>query len=275
MITFIDGDVLCYLACKSRYANEKNNIVVNGVEKPQFTMAQDAAYLEQSWKNLKGLVQECQDALYATAYLMAVKSEYNFRDEIFPVWWDELANKWQGYKGNRVKALEDTNEFVPELRSRLVENNFAIESTGREADDLVSIWSKQAIDVGEKFSVATNDKDMAVIASMAIEPVLFYNPKTKATAKITPGVGLKFFYLQLLMGDTTDNIPGVKGIGPKKAEKLLADCIDEDDYRFVVMEIYQTAYDSEWRDQLLSNGKLLYLQKHSNDYFNLADWIEI
>ena len=263
MLDLIDGDVLCYFACRSRYA-DKNGVVQIQSEKPTFTMAQDAKYLEDSWKNLKGLVQSVLEETWATDYLMAVKSDYNYRDIIFPV--EYINGKFYGYKANRVKAPEDSNLFVPELRRRLVENGMAIEATGREADDLVRMWAVQAAEQNEVFTVVTNDKDLKVIGGR------FYNPKNKETIVVTPEEGLKFFYQQLLMGDPTDNIPGVLKIGPVKAAALLEPCNDEEEYQIIVVEQYQRVYEDDWRNQLLSNGKLLHIQRHESDFFTLDGW---
>lgn len=264
MLALIDGDVLCYLACRSRYTNKDGFVKIAGSEKPTFTMAEDAKYMEESWANFKRIVEECKEAVYAEEHLMAVKSEWNYRDLIYPI--REENGKLVGYKAKRYKAPEDANVFVRTLRERAIETGLAIEAINREADDLVSIWGHQCKLADVPYTVITNDKDMAVIGGN------FYNPKTLTKFKVTPEEGLRFFYKQLLMGDGVDDIPGIFGIGPKGAERLLEDCEDEDDMQFVILEQYKHKFGDEWRHNLLANGKLLYLQKYEDDFFTLGGW---
>jgi 5'-3' exonuclease len=66
---------------------------------------------------------------------------------------------------------------------------------------------------------------------------------------------MKFFYTQLLTGDTADNIKGVKGIGPKKADKILDGLVAEADLYKAVEEHYETL------DELIENARLLWLRR--------------
>ena len=304
MLLLIDGDVLCYGACERRFDPAKV------IERPVFTPTEDLAYLERSWKNLKSNLNQMCGECFADDYLMAVKAKTNFRDRIYPVWFDECM-KAHGYKSTRVKhpfnfeyscerllekwkaegipeseyecklrefkeAFDDklaeyefnksSVDFVNELRRRLVEEGIAIEAEDREADDFLQIWAQQAREADEDFAVVTIDKDLKVIGGT------FYNPKLQKVEIVSPEEGLRFFYRQLLMGDPVDSIPGIPGIGPKKADKALETCEDEEELRFQVQHYYEANFGDQWRDYLLSNGKLLYLQKHEHDFFSLQDW---
>ena len=73
---------------------------------------------------------------------------------------------------------------------------------------------------------------------------------------MTDSEGTKFFYTQLLTGDTADNIPGVQGIGPKKADKILEGLEDEYEMYEACLNAYQG--DLEF---LVENAQLLWLRR--------------
>ena len=85
-----------------------------------------------------------------------------------------------------------------------------------EADDLVAIWAHEALDRKEEYVICGIDKDLLQI------PGHHYNYGKDTWKLINEEEALHNLYLQCLTGDATDNIPGLKGIGPKKAEKILA-----------------------------------------------------
>jgi hypothetical protein len=53
---------------------------------------------------------------------------------------------------------------------------------------------------------------------------------------------------------------------------LLADLTTEEEFQEAVVAAYIAAYDDEWYEYLLSNGKMIYLQKDPSDYFKISDW---
>ena len=78
--------------------------------------------------------------------------------------------------------------------------------------------------------------------------------------KVTPDEGIKSFYTQILTGDTADNIVGLQGIGPKKAEKLLDGADTEDDLWDAVLK----AYDGDV-DRVVENARLLWLRRYEGE----------
>ena len=66
--------------------------------------------------------------------------------------------------------------------------------------------------------------------------------------------------IQMLTGDSTDNIQGLKGIGPKKAEKLLAD-VAKADMLAKVQEAWQEHHPDDWHDRLEVCWNLLYMRR--------------
>lgn len=260
-IAVIDGDVLLYLSCRNRYPQEAGKTIVtlddDGERVPiEFSKAEDAAYLEESWNNVKDNIKDTLEQLYCTDYVMAVKGEGNFRDEIYPE-----------YKANRRnKTHDNTYRIVKTLRSLAIHEGLAVPAHGMEADDLVRIWANEAKSAGRIPIVCSNDKDLKCI------PGKYWNLKTKKLEDISEEEATRLYYEQLLKGDPTDNIPGLPGVGPIGAKKALASCVTEEEFQEVVISSYILAYDKEWCDYLLSNGKMIHIKRHIGDYFTLEDW---
>jgi 5'-3' exonuclease len=265
-IALIDGDVIAYMACKARWetkADIRDGVVYhhfdnNGDKIPiEYTEEEDKQYLEECWENFLIELNSILDTLFINEYLMAVKGEDNFRNIMY-----------SEYKMNRRKDVNNTNHFVPLLRQRAVDKDLAISSEGREADDLLRIWAEECRSINQDYIVCTIDKDLKCI------PGKFYNLKKKELEEISEFEAMRHYYEQLLKGDSTDNIPGIPKVGEVRASKLLSDCYLEEDFQKVVIEQYEKAYGEQWKDFLLSNGKMIHLQKTIDDYFNLRGWIE-
>lgn len=263
-IAIIDGDVLCYQACKPRW--EKKARIEDGVSfisldddgkrlQLEWTKEEDRQYLEESWENLQKDLISLLDTVFCTEYLMAVKGPNNYRNMMYPE-----------YKLNRHADPNKQNHFVPVLRKLAVAQDFAIEAIGREADDLIRIWAEQARESGDEYIICSIDKDLKCI------PGKHYLMHKKTIIEVSEEEALKHYYKQLLKGDPTDNIPGVPRVGEVKAEKLLLDLTTEEEFQECVVEQYLNAYGDEWREYLLSNAKMIHLQKHPSDYFSFKSW---
>ncbi|WP_433943851.1 DNA polymerase I [Paenibacillus sp. SN-8-1] len=136
---------------------------------------------------------------------------------------------YQEYKGGREKTPPELSEQFPLLKELL--DSFGItrfELKGYEADDIIGTVSRQADESGRQVIVVTGDKDMLQLVSDNVKVSL----TRKGVSEVEPyGVqeiqeryGLtpaQIVDLKGLMGDTSDNIPGVPGIGEKTALKLL------------------------------------------------------
>lgn len=140
-------------------------------------------------------------------------------------------NMYTEYKGTRKPMPEELREQVPVMKDVLrAMNVLVIEKPGFEADDVLGTLATQAEKDGYNVSLVSGDRDLLQLASNKIKIRI---PKTKRTGteiedyladdvqdkyKVTPK---QFIDLKGLMGDTSDNIPGVPGVGPKTAEKLI------------------------------------------------------
>jgi len=159
------------------------------------------------------------------------KSENSFRKEIYPA-----------YKGNRSEPPEDLIPQFPLMRA--VVRAFGllpIEQDRYEADDLIATYAKQARERGADVLIISADKDLMQL----IEPgVSMYDPASgeagakgaREERKISEAEVVDYFGVtpdkvvdvQALAGDSTDNVPGAKGIGLKTAAQLINDYGDLD-----------------------------------------------
>jgi len=138
----------------------------------------------------------------------------NFRNDIY-----------SEYKANRSEAPED---LVPQFEyiRKSVEafNLLSIELSNYEADDLIATYTKQIIKVGAKVTVISSDKDLMQLVS---DKVRLYDPmksKVLGEKEVVEKFGVKpnqVIDVQSLAGDSSDNIPGVPGIGIKTASELI------------------------------------------------------
>ena len=135
------------------------------------------------------------------------------------------------YKGTRKPMLDELREQVPVMKEVLKAMGVKIiEQAGLEADDLLGTLSKRCEANGMAVSIISGDRDLLQLAT---ERVKIRIPKTKqgkteiedyyaADVKERYGVTpIEFIDVKALMGDTSDNIPGVPSIGEKTATKIV------------------------------------------------------
>jgi DNA polymerase I len=138
---------------------------------------------------------------------------------------------FEPYKAQREKTPEDIQIAVPLIKQILQAYNIPIlESAGYEADDVIGTLAKKAEQLGFRTYMMTPDKDFCQLVSGNI---LLYKPKRSGNqAEIWGPEEVKNHYqiddpLQVidvlaLMGDTSDNIPGVPGVGEVTAIKIIS-----------------------------------------------------
>jgi DNA polymerase I len=136
------------------------------------------------------------------------------------------------YKANRQEMPEDLRKSVPYIRKMIEAFRIPIiEMEGFEADDVIGTLAKKASSEGFVTYMMTPDKDYAQLVS---ETIFMYKPGRSGNENEIWGIEevkrnfelespLQVIDLLGLMGDTSDNIPGCPGIGPKNAQKLICD----------------------------------------------------
>lgn len=140
--------------------------------------------------------------------------------------------EYEAYKAQREATPEDIKASVPIIKSIIEAYNIPIlEVAGFEADDVIGTVAKQAEKSEYDVYMMTPDKDYGQLTD---DHIFMYKPKygsngfdilngEKVIEKYGLSSPLQMIDLLGLMGDASDNIPGCPGVGPKTAEKLLAD----------------------------------------------------
>ncbi len=138
----------------------------------------------------------------------------NFRNEIY-----------SEYKGNRSDAPDDLIPQFEYIRKSVKAFNLpSIELINYEADDLIATYVEKILDLGAKVTIVSSDKDLMQLYKKGVR---IYDPmKNKFINQddvqnkfgVTPE---KVIDVQSLAGDSTDNVPGVPGIGVKTAAELI------------------------------------------------------
>lgn len=138
---------------------------------------------------------------------------------------------YEAYKGTRKPMAPELKQQVPLIKELLrMMNITVIEKAGYEADDIIGTIAKRSAAAGIDVSVISGDRDLLQLAE---EKIQIRIPKTKkgvtevenyypedvvALYGVTP---LEFIDMKALMGDTSDNIPGAPGVGPKTASAII------------------------------------------------------
>ncbi|MCC6931955.1 MAG: DNA polymerase I [Deltaproteobacteria bacterium] len=171
------------------------------------------------------------NALYGFArmvlkLLSSIKGENKYIAVAFDTGQPTFRHKmYEDYKANRKESPDELIEQMPYFR-KIVEalGICSLEEPGYEADDLIGTWTKKLEEQGANVIVVSGDKDLCQLVS---DKVTMYDAMREINYD-RDGVKQKFGvwpeqiidYLSLI-GDSSDNVPGIKGIGPKTAVQLL------------------------------------------------------
>ena len=179
------------------------------------------------------------EAVEATAYKIYLTEENDptqFRRRIYPE-----------YKAHR---LQPKPKHYQAIRRYLQEHYDAEVCSGIEADDALGISQTDDTSI-----IVSIDKDLKQI------PGHHYNFVKLEHSEVSASEGLRYFYTQLLTGDSSDNIKGVWKCGPVKAAKILDGSTDEIDMFVRVHNEYSND------EEMLLNGRCLWIWKKPQD-----DW---
>ena len=137
-----------------------------------------------------------------------------FRNDIYP-----------DYKANRSEPPED---LIPQFelikKVPLVFNIPSIQLEGYEADDLIATYAHAASKLGQNTSIVSSDKDLMQLIDEKVTMIDPIKKKQITEKNVLEKFGVKpnkVIEVQALAGDSSDNIPGVPGIGPKTAAELI------------------------------------------------------
>lgn len=174
------------------------------------------------------------DRWYDDWSLYLTNGENNFRNDVAVT---------AVYKGNRPSKKP---KHLKGVKKHFVEKWGAVFAEGQEADDAIAI---EATALNGDGVIVSLDKDFKQVAGW------HYNFIKRIHEYVNEEDATRFFYKQILMGDSADNIIGLYKVGPVKAEKMLKNCATEIDMYNVCVE----AYESE--ERVLENARLLWLRR--------------
>ena len=140
---------------------------------------------------------------------------------------------YDAYKGTRKPMADELRQQVPVIKEVLGAMGIkTIEQAGLEADDLLGTISRRSEERGMEVSVISGDRDLLQLATEHVKIRIpktrqgrtevedYYSEDVKNRYQVTP---LEFIDLKALMGDTSDNIPGVPSIGEKTAARIITE----------------------------------------------------
>ncbi len=178
------------------------------------------------------------------------KAGTSFRNEIYDL-----------YKANRPPAPEDLRPQFPLIRDATLAFSLPmIEEDNVEADDMIASYTKAALAQGWDVSIISSDKDLMQLVGDGVD--MFDTMKDKRIGRDEVfekfGVGPELVGDVLaLMGDSSDNVPGVPGIGPKTATKLITEYGNLE----AVLAAAPDMKPSKMRDNLIEHAELARLSK--------------
>jgi 5'-3' exonuclease len=198
-----------------------------------------SAYNEQwGWdacvNDMDDMLERIMTTTNSDTYTMFLSGSHNFRYDINPE-----------YKANRKDKIDP--KYRQDAKAYLIEVYGAILCDGIEADDALGIAQ------GEDTVICSIDKDLLQV------PGNHYNWRKDIFTVVSELDGLRSFYRQLLTGDRTDNIFGIRGIGDVKSARY----IDHLETELEMFQVVQDLYNDDAR--LLMNGQCLYILQQSKE----------
>jgi DNA polymerase-1 len=178
------------------------------------------------------------------------KSEKTFRTEFYPQ-----------YKAHRPDLPEDLRPQFPLIRDAVRAFEIpCLEQAGFEADDLIATYARLAIEAKATTTIVSSDKDLMQLVGNGVTMYDTMKDKRIGAAEVMEKFGVgpdKVIEVQALIGDSSDNVPGVPGIGVKTAAQLIGEYGDLETLLKRAGEIKQ----DKRRQSLIDNAEIARISK--------------
>jgi len=165
------------------------------------------------WKLMRDMKPEEQPTHLAVVF---DKSERTFRTELYP-----------DYKSHRPDPPDDLRPQFAFIREAVRAFDIpCLEQLGYEADDLIATYVRQACDAGASATIVASDKDLMQLVNDCVIMYDTMKDRRIGIPEVIEKFGVppdKMIEVQALIGDSTDNVPGVPGIGVKTAAQLIGE----------------------------------------------------
>jgi len=193
------------------------------------------------WKLLRDMPEDNRPTHLAIVF---DKSEVTFRNKIYPE-----------YKAHRPPAPDDLIPQFALIREAVRAFDLpCLEQGGFEADDLIATYARQASERGATTTIVSSDKDLMQLVNDKITMYDTMKDRRIGIPEVIEKFGVppeKVVEVQALAGDSTDNVPGVPGIGIKTAAQLIVEYGDLEQLLFRATEIKQP----KRREALIENAE--------------------
>ena len=199
------------------------------------------------WKLLRDMKPEDKPTHLAVVF---DKSEKTFRTEMY-----------KEYKAHRPDVPGDLIPQFPLIRDAVKAFDIpSLEQAGFEADDLIATYAREACEAGARCSIVSSDKDLMQLVNDCVTMYDTMKDKRIGRDEVMEKFGVppeKVIEVQALIGDTSDNVPGVPGIGVKTAAQLIGEYGDLETLLKRAGEIKQ----DKRRQTLIDNAELARISK--------------
>lgn len=254
-LLLVDGDIIawsCSAVCEGhhwiapdgkefRYKKEAVQYCFdNGIMYGAITDGYRPEPVANCLHSIRELINTMFEQLDSDNHIIYLSSTTSFRKVAYP-----------DYKANRDGVKKPTH-YQAAIDYLMKNYNTIVADDSFEADDMLGFHSLMNPDS----IICSLDKDLDQITGY------HYNWRKQLLYYVNSQEAMSNLYKQFLVGDTVDNIQGVKGIGPKKAEKIIGACEDEQEMRDCILYLYDG--DNEWFEKnelLLSVGGNLRLSE--------------
>src|SRR5438105_3808395 len=193
------------------------------------------------WKLLRDMPEDNRPTHLAIVF---DKSEVTFRNKLYP-----------DYKAHRAPAPDDLIPQFPLIREAVRAFDLpCLEQAGFEADDLIATYVRIACERGASATIVSSDKDLMQLVTDCVTMYDTMKDRRIGVAEVIERFGVppaKVVEVQALAGDTSDNVPGVPGIGVKTAAQLIVEYGDLETLLLRAGEIKQP----KRREALLENAE--------------------
>lgn len=193
------------------------------------------------WKLLRDMPEDNRPTHLAIIF---DKSEITFRNKLYP-----------DYKAHRPPAPDDLIPQFALIREAVRAFDLpCLEQVGFEADDLIATYARQAGERGATTTIVSSDKDLMQLVTDKVTMYDTMKDRRIGIPEVIEKFGVppeKVVEVQALAGDSTDNVPGVPGIGVKTAAQLIVEYGDLEQLLFRAGEIKQP----KRREALIENAE--------------------
>ncbi len=240
----IDGDIMLYacgFAADSQIKRELKEQYPDASDEEIQKLQDEHEYTNFALGNARSVLDDIT-TIFSKDYRLYLTGAGNFREQVATI---------LPYKGNRDPSHKP--KYYRDLKDYLADFWNAEVISGREADDAIGCaqWAAKNRDT----VIVTIDKDLNQI------PGYHYNWRKNEFFDVSVAEANRFFWWQMLDGDKTDNIPGIRGLGTVRIGKLFGDVYDVPTLRTIVQEQYKQQYGEDWERAYHEVAELLWMQR--------------